>query len=146
MVGEQSPVQRPLLASGRAGGGPDQLGAEGGLPGAGAPDDQGAAGLAGRPLLQAVGQLREHPFPAVEPLPLQRRASHLLLPKHTFSFNLNRPGIPFANRNIWFRGSFQYCHNSKNITPLETSKLIIYFYGTFFEFFIFDQFLTLFLT
>jgi len=31
--------------------------------------------------------------------------------------------MPFGNRNIYLRGSFQYCDSLKNIIPLETYEI-----------------------
>jgi len=41
---------------------------------------------------------------------------------HNAFLTHHRPAMPFGNRKIifWRIFSAQYCHNSKNITPLET--------------------------
>jgi len=45
----------------------------------------------------------------------------LHLHQMTASLTHYRPAMPFGNVNIYFRFFFvQYCHNLKNVTPLET--------------------------
>jgi hypothetical protein len=55
---------------------PHELAAEGGFAAAGAAEDEGAARLGRVPLLQAVRQLHERPFAAVEALAVQQRLGH----------------------------------------------------------------------
>lgn len=78
MVGEESAVEGALAVAALPGahGRPHELAAEGGFAAAGAAEDEGAARLGRVPLLQAVRQLHERPFAAVEALAVQQRLGH----------------------------------------------------------------------
>jgi hypothetical protein len=78
VVGEKSAVEGALPVSALPGAHrrPHQLVAEGRFAAAGAPEDEGASRLGRVPLLQAVRQLHERPFSAVEAFPVQKRLSH----------------------------------------------------------------------
>ena len=74
--GQHSAIEGPLVPGLRPGRRPGELGAERCLAAAGAADDEGAAGLGRRPLLQAVGELGERPLAAEEALLLDHRSGH----------------------------------------------------------------------
>jgi hypothetical protein len=78
VVGEESAVEGALAVAALPGAHrrPHELAAEGGFAAAGAAEDKGAARLGRVPLLQAVRQLHERPFPAVEALAVQQRLGH----------------------------------------------------------------------